>query len=132
MSFVENSTENYYLAIVELYEEFTKQEQYLGVAIICPVRANCKRSLKYKNQLQIGICGLIASIWALRIIWKSDVLHNCFGYLLFLHASANALVLFIFVFWAVPLTVLQVQKMFKKCCKNQFFTSNLKFSHHPL
>ena len=55
---------------------------------------------------QIGICGLTANITAIRIVWRSKVLHNCFGYLLLLHASAEAVVLCAFVFWGVPLTLL--------------------------
>ena len=38
MSSDEDSGENYFLAISGTYEEFTKKEQRIGVAIICPVR----------------------------------------------------------------------------------------------
>ncbi|KAE9548137.1 hypothetical protein FO519_008653 [Halicephalobus sp. NKZ332] len=54
----------------------------------------------------IGVCGLMANTIAIRIIWKSKNLHNCFGYLLLLHASAEALVLCSFIFWAVPMNLL--------------------------
>ncbi|KAE9548136.1 hypothetical protein FO519_008652 [Halicephalobus sp. NKZ332] len=67
----------------------TQTDQYIAVSII----------------FTVGVCGLIANTTAIRIIWKSKNLHNCFGYLLLLHASAEALVLCAFVFWAVPVTL---------------------------
>ncbi|KAE9551763.1 hypothetical protein FO519_005042 [Halicephalobus sp. NKZ332] len=51
------------------------------------------------------MCGIVANVWAIRIIWKSEALRNCFGRLLILHASANSLVLCCFAFWTVPVTL---------------------------
>ncbi|KAE9551761.1 hypothetical protein FO519_005040 [Halicephalobus sp. NKZ332] len=70
-------------------EEFSRSEQYIGVAVI----------------IVIGVCGLTANIAAIIIVCKSKNLWNCFGRLLILHASANTLILCVFVFWAAPITL---------------------------
>ena len=84
------------------YEELTKGEQYLAVPITFIVRRD---TVLYSLTIsfQIGIFGLIANIWALRIIWISTALHNCFGLLLIIHALANIVLLCCFTFWPIPL-----------------------------
>uniref|UniRef100_A0AC35FZ45 7TM GPCR serpentine receptor class x (Srx) domain-containing protein n=1 Tax=Panagrolaimus sp. PS1159 TaxID=55785 RepID=A0AC35FZ45_9BILA len=54
----------------------------------------------------VGVCGLIANIFSLNIIYKVPALHNCFGYLCFIHALGEAGILAIFVFWSTSLSFL--------------------------
>uniref|UniRef100_A0AC34R086 7TM GPCR serpentine receptor class x (Srx) domain-containing protein n=1 Tax=Panagrolaimus sp. JU765 TaxID=591449 RepID=A0AC34R086_9BILA len=56
--------------------------------------------------LLVGICGITANMTAIKIIRKVPSLKNCFGYFLLLHASAEASVMAIFIFWAAPVTFL--------------------------
>uniref|UniRef100_A0AC34R9H8 G-protein coupled receptors family 1 profile domain-containing protein n=1 Tax=Panagrolaimus sp. JU765 TaxID=591449 RepID=A0AC34R9H8_9BILA len=65
-------------------------DQNIGVALI----------------LGVGIVGLTANLIAIVVIIKTKTLHNCFGYLLFVHAVAEAIVLSIFIFWTVPITII--------------------------
>ncbi|KAE9551762.1 hypothetical protein FO519_005041 [Halicephalobus sp. NKZ332] len=90
MSSTENSTDYIPFDAEDLEEEQQSDtDRYIAVSII----------------LVVGVCGLIADTSAIRVVWKSKNLHNCFGYLLLLHASAEAIVLCCFVFWAVPITL---------------------------
>uniref|UniRef100_A0AC34R093 7TM GPCR serpentine receptor class x (Srx) domain-containing protein n=1 Tax=Panagrolaimus sp. JU765 TaxID=591449 RepID=A0AC34R093_9BILA len=55
----------------------------------------------------VGVCGLAANVTAIRIIRKVSSLKNCFGYLLLLHASGEAAVMTIFIFWSAPISFFQ-------------------------
>ncbi|KAE9546873.1 hypothetical protein FO519_009915 [Halicephalobus sp. NKZ332] len=90
MTSIENPTDTSLLVIVDPKNKENPSEQYIAAFIM----------------FTVGTCGLIMNISAIRIIWRSKHLHNCFGYLLLLHASAEALVLCSFIFWAVPTTLL--------------------------
>ncbi|KAE9551759.1 hypothetical protein FO519_005038 [Halicephalobus sp. NKZ332] len=89
MTSVENITDSLFLTTVDPAKEEGPSEQYIATSIM----------------FTVGMCGLIANMTAIRVVWKSKNLHNCFGYLLLLHASAEALVLCSFIFWAVPTTL---------------------------
>ncbi|KAE9550159.1 hypothetical protein FO519_006619, partial [Halicephalobus sp. NKZ332] len=85
----DNPLDSYFTTTPYPEEKFSENDQYIAVSII----------------FAVGVCGLIANMTVIRIIWKSKSLHNCFGYLLLLHASAEAMVLCAFVFWAIPVTL---------------------------
>ncbi|KAE9551760.1 hypothetical protein FO519_005039 [Halicephalobus sp. NKZ332] len=89
MTSIENSTNASLLTIGDPEDNQSPNEEYIIISVM----------------FAVGVCGLTANITAIRIIWKSKNLHNCFGYLLLLHASVEAVILFSFVFWSVPTTL---------------------------
>uniref|UniRef100_A0AC34QSN8 G-protein coupled receptors family 1 profile domain-containing protein n=1 Tax=Panagrolaimus sp. JU765 TaxID=591449 RepID=A0AC34QSN8_9BILA len=52
-----------------------------------------------------AIIGLISNFVAIRLILKTRLFHNCFGYLMLLHTTSEAIILSIFVVWAVPMAI---------------------------
>uniref|UniRef100_A0AC34RT91 7TM GPCR serpentine receptor class x (Srx) domain-containing protein n=1 Tax=Panagrolaimus sp. JU765 TaxID=591449 RepID=A0AC34RT91_9BILA len=59
--------------------------------------------------LIVGICGLTANLTAIRIIKTVPSLRNCFGNLLLLHATGEAGIMIIFIFWAAPISFFQLE-----------------------
>ena len=101
---------NFLLTTVIPEDEESEGDRYIAASIILTVRLISVLYLLLITTVvflfQVAICGLIANTSAIIIIGRSKHLHNCFGYLLLLHASAEAVVLCSFAFWAAPVTLL--------------------------